>query len=69
MRAGAEHGPEKVTLPSRRVGKPPRGILKFVLSTIVLINLAQFPSEGAKIHTVFGGFCFFSDQNPFVTVG
>lgn len=49
MRVGAKDGLErKVTLPGGQVRKPPRNILKFMLPTIVLITLAQFPLEGEE---------------------
>lgn len=49
MREGAEDGlKRKVTLPGRQVRKLSGDILKVLLSTIFLINLAQFPLEGEE---------------------
>lgn len=49
MRKGAKNGLEgKVTLPGRQVRKPPRNILKLMLSTMFLIDLAQFPLKGEE---------------------
>ena len=49
MREVSEDGLErKVALPGRQVRKLPGDILKLMLSTIFLINLAQFPLEGEE---------------------
>lgn len=37
-----------MTFPGRQVRQPPRNILKFIRSTIFLVNLAQFPLEGEE---------------------
>lgn len=49
MREGAEDGlKRKMTLPGRQVRELPGDILKVLLYTIFLINLAQFPLEGEE---------------------